>query len=374
MPIASSPAVQESPSAPAAVNPFVRAATEHRQNFHDRTTAIGSSAVQVGPIDVAAHGFMRNIVLEVETDGTGAGASTFREDAPWNVLQNISLEDVNGRPIVGPLDGYDLYLINKWGGLGAAQGVFDPASYPSYELTTTAGVMKFKLRIPVEITSRDGLGSLPNLTASATYKLKYTVAAEGTVWSSAPATTTPGVRVRAWLESWSQPRATDARNVANETMPPMVGTTQFWSKQSVNVSAGEQRIKFTRMGNLLRNLVLIYRDDAGTPVRTSGEFPDDFRIEWDNKIKTVGNKVLWRDEMYERYGQTNDTGVFVEDFIHDADGRPGNENRHGYIPTVQGTRYELIGTFGGSGGVLTVLTNDIAPAANVTLDSGNPRG
>lgn len=369
MPLAATQPLQDTPANPVQVNPFVRAAQEFRQNFSDHSQTLGVTPVQAGPIDVAAFGFLRYVVLDVTTTGS-AGAATFNEDGPWNVLQNVSLEDVNGRPIVGPISGHELYLMNKYGGLGVTQGAYDPASYPSYSASTANGSFSFKLRIPVEITSRDGFGCLANLTASATYKLKYTIADAATVYSSQPATTLPTVRVKAWIEAWSQPQPTDARSVPNETAPPMLGSTQFISKTTFNVSAGEQRIQLKRVGNLLRNIVFVYRDNAGA--RSSAEFVDDFRLEWDNKILELGDRRLWTDQMFERYGFTPDTGVYVKDFMHDADGRPGNENRHGYLQTVQGTRLEIIGNFGGSGGVLSILTNDVSPAPT-PIASGQPR-
>lgn len=54
------------------------------------------------------------------------------------------------------------------------------------------------LNIPVEITSRDGLGSLPNLTSAATYKLFYSINSSGNIYSTPPATTKPGVRVKCY--------------------------------------------------------------------------------------------------------------------------------------------------------------------------------
>ena len=374
MPIVSAPA-EAAPSAdtPVARNPFVRAASQSRQPFHDTSTLITASSTRVGPVDVAAMGYMRNLVLHVTATGgddqTSSNAAG-TEDAPWCAITNISLEDVNGRPLIGPLDGYDLYLINKWGGYGGGQ-TFDPASLPSYSAIAGAtGNFSFKLRIPVELTERDGLGSLPNLTASATYKLHYTVADQASIYSVVPDTTLPTVRVRAYLEAWSQPRPTDARGMPNETTPPAMGTTQFWSKSTVNVSAGEQRIQFKRMGNLIRNLIMVYRDDSSPAARSTSEFPDTFRLEWDNKILDTFTDDLWGDQMRERFGQNQDTGVFVYDFTHDADGVPGNENRHSYLPTVSGTRLEFIGSFSGSGGVLTVLTNDVAPAGGASIASG----
>ncbi len=370
MPITAPTAEGQSPAAQAIMrNPFVRAAAEARQPFSDRSTLITASAQQVGPVDVSAMGFLRNIVLTVQaTGGVGAGVVA-KEDAPWTAITSISLEDVNGRPIVGPLDGYDLYLINKWGGIGMSVGIFDPALKQSFSAVgASGGNFSFILRIPVEITAHDGLGSLPNLTASATYKLRYSINASANIYSTPPATTLPTVRVRAHLEAWSQPRGTDPKGTPNETVPPMVGTTSFWSKSVFNITAGEQRVPITRTGNLLRNIIFIFRNT--TPARNTTNSPDPMRLEWDNKILDNWLQTMWLDQMQERYGQAADTGVLVYDFIHDADGRPGNENRHLYIPTVQGTRFEYVGTFGVAG-TLTILVNDVAPAGGVVLDSGN---
>lgn len=351
---------------------FVRAAHEVHQPFNDTLTQIGASAKPVGPLDVASMGFMRSIILHVATDGTGAGGSAAgHEDSPWRALENIQLSDTNGRPIVGPLNGYDLYLINKWGAQGGVGSEYDPAELPSYSGVDANGEFSFAVRIPVEITSRDGVGSLPNLSSSATYKLHYTIAAESVIYTTAPVTTTPAVRVKATLEAWSQPPAQNPLGYPNKTEPDASGTTSYWSATTHNISPGQQRVPIKRMGNLIRNLIYVFRNDAGSPVRNSAEFPDQTQIHWDNKIADTYDKEVWVDQMYERFGQTPDEGVFVSDFTHDSDGRPGNENRHLYLPTVQGTRYELNGIFDG-GGVLTIITNDVAPAQGApSLSSGN---
>lgn len=359
-------------SAQAAIvrNPFVRAAHQTVVPFDDRTTAIGASAAQVGPISIPAQGFLRGIILEVATDGTGSGGSAAAAgDAPWNALTNIVLTDTNGRPLVGPLGGYDLYLINKYGGYAGT--TMDPASYPSYSAVSANGEFAFRLRIPVEITSRDALGCLPNLTSAATYRLEYYVNAEGTIYSTAPVTTTPALNVKCYAEVWSQPMPTAPDGVPNETMPPAVGTIQYWSKSVVNITAGEQRIQFNRMGNHVRNWILAYYNDSSPSVRNTTEIPSTWRVEWDAKILTSTTKTVEADYQRERYGFNYDTGVTVLGYTHDADGVPGNENRHLWIPTVAGTRFELIGTWGGSG-TLVVLTNDVQVAGQVRLSSGNP--
>ena len=104
--------------APVVRNPFVRAAFQHREPFYDQTFTLGSSAVAVSPIDVVPYGFMRHVVIEVAASGGAAGLNNAvaAGDAPYSILQNLTLQDVNGRPIFGPLPGYMAYLANLLGG------------------------------------------------------------------------------------------------------------------------------------------------------------------------------------------------------------------------------------------------------------------
>lgn len=362
-------AVRGDRGAPAVVaNPFTRAARKHVEPFDDRSVVIGAGTTAVGPVDVAAFGYARHIVMLVEATGGAGGAATVaaHEDSPWRAIKDISLTDVNGAPIVGPMSGYDLYLANKY---GAYAFDTDPANSPVYSAVATgagaSGNFAFLLRVPLEIGSRDALGSLPNMNAASTYKLGYSIAPSTEIYTTAPATTLPTVRVRCFLEAWSQPPQADGRGIPNAVTPPALGSTQFWAKTVHNISAGEQRIRLTRVGNLIRTLVFVLRN--ATPVRSTADFPDPFRIEWDGKIVTNSARNLLRHYIREAYGFNPDTGVFVLQFTDDLDYKPGNEMRDLYLPTTQASRLELVGSFGAAG-TLTILTNDVSPAGDVFTD------
>src|SRR6266550_8011023 len=81
------------------VIPFTAAAHEHTEPAFDVTQQLGASAVQLGPFDVPAFGYLRHIYLEVTT--TLGSGGTVVTDYPWNTIQSISLNDVNGAPIFG---------------------------------------------------------------------------------------------------------------------------------------------------------------------------------------------------------------------------------------------------------------------------------
>lgn len=355
--------------------PFTRAAKEHQEPMTDVSQALGSSSVSMGPYDVPAYGYMRGIWIWVQATG-GAGTATVavKEDAPFNSIAEIALIDVNGANVIGPINGHDLYLSNKY--LGFNLG--DPKLNGMYQAPVTganaSGNFGFLLYLPVEISQRDGLGSLPNANAASTYKVRVTLAAASDVYSTAP-TTPPTVRIRTWLDAWTQPNATDLRGNANATQPPAMGTTQYLSKATQTISAGFQQPRMTRVGSYIRHLMFIFRDATGSRSAGQTNFPSDVSMFWDSKNLFTRHKDLWRSQMVRRTGYTaaaeaaggTDNGVWLEDFAHEFDGRIGNELRDGWLGTVQSTRLELSGTFG-SAGTLTILTNDVAPAGPIFME------
>jgi hypothetical protein len=368
--LAGSPAqAQGKPSdaAPRLVVPFTRAAKEHIEPFLDTTTAaLGASSVPISPVDIPAYGFMRGIFVEVTASGGTGAAAVYKGDGPFSVLDDISIMDVNGAPIVGPINGYDAQVINKYGGY--RRGTTEPKLHPDYTAPTT-GNFSFLLYIPIEVSQRDALGSLANMNAASSYKMRLTVAPKGSVFSTDP-TTLPTLRIRAWLDAWTQPTGQDLRGNPTATQPPAHGTTAYWSKTVLQVSSGQNTLRLPRVGNYIRNLVLVYRDAAG--VRNKASFPAPLDIYWDTRLLKSYQPIVWRGQMSQRFGLTGtddaarglDTGVYVEDFMHEFDGLAGCELRDGWLPTTQSTRLEVIGNFGAAG-TLTVLTNDISPAGEV---------
>jgi hypothetical protein len=94
-------------------------------------------------------------------------------------------------------------------------------------------------------------------------------------YSTAP-TTPASVQVKAWLESWSQPNATDLTGRPQMREPIGHGTTQFWSAfTKAGLAIGNQTILLPRVGNLVRGLIFIARD--GTGARNDGVSPIRFR-------------------------------------------------------------------------------------------------
>lgn len=348
-----------------APNPFVRGSFQHVEPANiDVSQVIDSSTHLLGPFDIPSYGFLRSLLLVVEaTGGDKGGASVaMADDAPWNAIAEVKLNDVSGGQLVGPISGYDLFLLHKW--LPSNGGHVDPTRSPYYSAPDTNGNFSFALRVPLEISDRDGLGSLANSNASTAYKLSVTLANSSTIYATAPGTALPTVRLRVYGEFWSQPQPVDVLGRPNSPTPPALGSTMFATKYVSPITAGNNTIQLKRVGNLIRGLILVFRNDATPSVRDTAELPEVITFSIDSQPLYVIPSTMIRHYMAERQASsTLDTGVLVIDFAHDFDGTIGGEMRDQWLRTTQATRLELVGSFGGAG-TLDVITQDVAPRGN----------
>lgn len=343
--------------APAPLISFTQAAHEHTEPMFDVTVAAGApptAAVQLGPFDVPAYGFLRHLFIEVDMSGGTIGAGVAAADFPWNFIASIALNDVNGAPIFGPLDGYATLWANIIGGY--AGGTNDPRNAPFYDATIN-GIFTF--RIPVEIARHNGMGALANQNAAASYKLAITTAAS-TVTFSTPPTTVPAFRVRGWLEAWSLPNETDIAGRPQATAPPAHGTTQYWSQFIKSIGVGANTTLFPRVGNLIRNVLIIARTAAGA--RADTIFPDPPTLAWDARSLRQDTQNYISERIRAKVPDlvARDTGVFAYPFDDSDHGAVGDEDPTLWVPTVQSTRLELTGS-SAVAGTLQVITNDVAP-------------
>ena len=373
--------------------PF-RIGVQSKDEIDYDVTVTGATSTQDLPVlNIPPAGFLRGLYVIVETiaGNTGSVAVAFKEDAPFNVLETITLEDVNNQPIVGPISGHDLMLINKYGGYAGyadPRGAVGPAYYALSGVGTTAaqqssaqgGAYSFVLRVPVELVQRDGLGSLPNKSGTSMFKLRMRVNTIANVYATAPGAANPAIhRIRVQQVNWWDPPETDLKGRPLAQNPPAVQTTQYWSKQSYPVAAGQSRQGLQRVGFLLRNLIFILRDTSGTRSGSGDSaWPDPFTLQFEAIQLIVRARILWLKLMAERYGVNRaealaggtaladtfirDNAVYVEPFTLDFGLAPGAETRMGYLPTSSASRLEVQGTLGTGAGTLTTLTNDVAPA------------
>lgn len=304
-------------------------------------------------------------------------------DAPFNVIDSIQLEDTNSKPILGPFGGYDLYLINKYGGYSFGS---DPKRSPNYVVTsgTTAPYTGyFVLRLPVELVSRDALGALPNKSGTNKFRIRIRIAASATVFSTAP-TQAPTCRVRMTPANWWEPDALDLKGRPLAQNPPAVQTTQYWAKGVYVINSGDQRIQLQQgLGYLIRNLIFINRTTGDVRSSTSdGNWPSPATLQFEANILFDRLVKFWQDRIYRdfrydgeiaigdvvatgtgatRNGNSRDYSVYPIPFCKDFSLIPGEETRRGYLATADASRLELRGNFGAASN-FNVLANYVAPA------------
>jgi hypothetical protein len=341
-------------------NPFTRASKRLTEPFADLSRALSASAQTLEQQDVPAQGYLRFIVINVTVSGT-TGA-TYLPDAPYNVLESVQLTDVNGQPIV-LLSGYDLYIANAFGGY-AQNG--DPKNYPGFSQSATG--FSFQLRIPVEIVQRNALGALPNMNAAMTYKVKVSLAPIDDVYATNGTGATANITML--MEAWAQPMAADLNGVPNTPRPPHEGTTQNWSEYVKGITVGQNTVRMTRVGNVIRNLVFINRDASGD--RTDTGIPVELRLLIDGKTWRQNSFAYEQQRIFELYGYgagDRPAGVWILPLTDDFDGTPGEEMGDYWLATTGATRLELQATWTAAGSLM-ILTNDILAFAGNAGNGG----
>lgn len=349
------------------VRPFIKASRERTLMGPSGPTLNVFDTQSQGPYDleIPAGGFLRGLHIDVTATGGSDANADADQDGPFSVLQNVTLQDVNGNILVGPFSGFELYLIEKYGGYW---NMGDAKLKPSYTAVAVSGNFAFSLYIPVEISGRDGYGSLPNQNSSQTFKLQYQIGTLAQVYgTNVPAAgEAPDLAISVGLDIWDQPPPTGPRGEANEQMPPGLGATQYWRPSTYTLPSGNFTQRFGRVGNNIRNLILVHRNTSDS-LRSTTNFPSTYRLQIDDKAFDHNTRARLRDRMAKQYGygaaadaaEGLDTGVFVWNFDHDLDGKPGFSNRHGLLETHEGTKLEILGDTGAAA-TLKVITNDIA--------------
>ena len=348
-------AVTSTAGAKQVANPFTRASWQKAEPLQDQFANLGTNAVKMEQVDVPSGGYLRHIVIDIRASGFTGGA--YNADGVFSLIQQATLLDTNGQPVVDLL-GYELMLANLLGGYTQHA---DPTDLEDYVASATN--IRFKVRIPVEIIQRNAYGSLSNLNATQPYRVQLRLAPAADVFSAITGTAT--VEASYVAEQWANPLPTDIRGVANMTTPPQVGTTQNWTSTTKAFNAGQFPIRLPRVGNAIRNLIFVCRD-AATQLRTDALWPSE--ITW-----LVGGNIRHRvpieyfyQRFHELYGSeiVRPTGVLVFPYTNDFDDTPGGEMGDYYLQTSGSSRLELQGVWKGAGS-LTIVTNDILASSSL---------
>lgn len=373
--------------------PFTRAA--HRKSIQAGSGTVTLSAgalTPVAPIVLPPAGFIRDIELYIQVTSTGNGATVAVaavNDQPWNYINSMQVTNAAGDTIYVPINGYQLYLINKYGGMYQAPNC-DPRRDPAFvALTTgagaTAGTGSFMLRIPFELDPRDAFCALPNLAANKAYQVLINFASIAAAYAGGTAPS--GAVTITWtmvMNYWSQPQPANGDGYPQQTAPGGVGSVSLWQFQSQVVTGGNKITQLINVGNTIRMGIFTLYSSAGTPIRDDTDWPATSYIRLNNDQLFYKPSTFWLSQMRQayEYGQAAgtkdtadnlDTGVYVlPDFMSQHGSVDVDGPRDQYLVTLDSTLIQHeAANFGGSAGTLYFLTNSIKPISAAALYSLN---
>ncbi len=357
----------------AALIPFTRAArAATQQDFALGPYTLSATNRNIGPVHLQANGWLRFVDIEVAAVAAGnTAAVAFAGDAPFDVIQSISMLDPAGNPIINPISGYYLYLWNKYG-VFSDPPYSDPRSDPEYSVTSgtaaTGGSFTFFLRLPIETAVRDCFTILPNGAADRRYRLNLTLNTLSGVYSTAP-TAAPTVTLNGTAHYYVEPPQTINGSHVQQT-PNGYGSKGYFEFESPTVAGGGSlRPQLVNMGRTIRMQIFVLRNSTG--VRDDTDWPDPFYVFINNFQQLYLPKLDWQSLMAKAYGYgVNaiakdtagglDTGVYVLFQYMLRGGKLHNGLSRGqYLPTVAGTKYVLQGVWGTGAQTLDVLQHSV---------------
>lgn len=357
-----------------ASRPFVTGTRTLESEVYTQTATQTTGTVALQPYEFQVDGYLAGALIRVTaTTATNAATVAFQADGPFSVLQSVIVEDIGGKQILGPLDGWKLYVLNRFGGFVHNADAKNTTGYTTtVGAGATGGSYRFTLRVPVQVRRRDAMGALPNRNASATFKLKIVLNTIVSVYSTAP-TNAASLNVQVQQHGWATSDNRDYKGNSVSPTPNGVGSLLYTDVETIQLSAGAFNQRMSTFGGLLRLLVFELRDSTGSRAQGETDWPSLFEMEMD-KVKTFSRSVVtWDHLMSEDYRtgtaaesltapDTKINGVKVLHWLDDFGLQPGAENGFRYQPITPSTAVQLIGTIGGSGAhTLAITKNYLSP-------------
>lgn len=336
-------------------------------------TLSASAPLTLPPIPIPANGYLSHLNAEVTVNISGGTTPALTADAPFNVLQSINLRTAAGNDIITPMNGYNLYLLNKYGCQYTQAPYSDARMGAQYSATTTGA--HFFLPIPLELNASNALGSLPNMAANRAFQLAVTLAAVSTLISGGPTVT---VQINFTGYYWTQPPAASSAGVAQTQQPAGNGTLSQWGLSQYPLTPGNKIIPLTSsVGNVLRCLIFVLRNSS--LARDGADWPTLTELLVDNDQLEYLPANEWQDNLQKMFRLPSntkdapgglDTGVYVLPFYAMAGGTPGDPRQPNsqVLPTLDASTVALNGQAWGAGAsTLEVITNAVIPASASTF-------
>jgi len=253
-------------------------ASRPQSRFSNAQTVVnlnGSTSFQ--PIQLPATGFVRRIsMLFTQTATFASAGAVVAGDGPWNLINGITLTDATGQPIMQPVSGFNLYLINKYLPSGMEKtNTPNPWGTPqfgpeyAYSSTATTATAVFRLDLDLEQDYNNGYGCIPNLDSNASLQLKIDVAQYTNAFTgTTPSAATLSVRVSQYY--WAPVGAT-VGGVPAQVTPDGFGDYVETRYETQPVSAAtENTVSVTNRGGMIKGIIAISRAAGVRTAYTAG--------------------------------------------------------------------------------------------------------
>ncbi|MBS0175752.1 MAG: hypothetical protein JSR64_17070 [Nitrospira sp.] len=346
---------------PQAATSFIDGTYEYSEIIGSWTYQLGASSIDLPPIPITPGGFLRGVTITVSS--TGASGGSYTADGQYMVFSNISLETVDGTPILYPMNGFSYALAETY----CRPWQISPLIDPDQSSTTNPG---FTFRLSNEL--RATLGTLPNTDARAQYRLRLSLNSLAGLYATAPSPA-PTVTVQVAVETYAQPPATTLAGKPVAQLPDGLTIQRFLSHQLVTgLSNGDNTIQATRTGNLLRSHILVFRNSSG--VRTDlATDPIRFRVDNTQLFVTTGARMKYNAKVFlDGFGAIGLPGigtaayqqVFTGVYFLPRYQNVGHMTGQSWLGTTPQTfvQYEVLGAQ--AAGTCEIITEDLAPKSS----------
>jgi hypothetical protein len=360
-------------AAPPALRPFFPGTLDLETHTYTKNTVVGTSQVPLDTYYVKTNGFLADLFLVINTNATPNtnAAVAFNEDMPESAIALFTLSDTGGQPILGPMTGWELKTFVKFGGFSFSDDLRQSQSFTATTGTSTAGgFFKMIFHIPIQFVKREPLGPLPNTNNQTVFAIDITVNTLANIYSVAP--NGGGVTLTTTIsqDSYRQSAGTDAQKNATVTTPPGLGAVLYLRKSTQDMAAGAQQQEINQQEGSYRALTFVLRDSNGSRAQGESDWPDPFRLHFNNDVPYDRIKALWRRKIERDFGYTaaiataggQDNGTFTLHWMGDHELKAGSEDRYRYLSVSAADTLEFDGTIGGSGThTLTTMFNFVRP-------------
>jgi hypothetical protein len=256
---------------------FTVASRPQRRFAASQTVSNLAGSTSFQPIQLPATGFVRKLSLYFTASVTSASSGAIvAGDGPWNLISGITVTDATGQPIMQPISGYNLYLVNKYFSCGIVDTNIprawgNPHLGPEFAFASTAttGTAVFRLDVDFEQDVNTGYGCIPNLDSNASLQLKIDVAAS-TVAFSGTTTSAATLSVRVDQHYWA-PVGPTVGSVPAMTQPVGFGDYVETRYETQTVSAAaENTVNVTNRGGLVKGIIAVSRAGGVRTAYTAG--------------------------------------------------------------------------------------------------------